>query len=312
MKSLVFGIDGGGTKSRMAVHSLSGGTVWAGEAGSTNFYSVSSEEVALSYRMLFQDFLKQTSYSVDDLSCGCIGSAGLSRKVEKQKVEEILSSIIGNTPVVYHTDGRLLLEGGLGGEDGICLICGTGSIAYAKKGESVFRQGGLGWRLGDEGSAWWMVDQAVRRLVKDDDMGRCRSGELKSLVLDYFSVSSCFDLVTVFNSPQLSKSFVAGLSKDISSLASKSDPVAGEIVDATVNELVCLVEAIFSKARFNSPCVRLVLSGGVFENDGFVLNLFCNELLRVMPNIQIVQRKGSALDGAVSLATEYAMKNRLS
>lgn len=60
-------------------------------------------------------------------------------------------------------DGETLLVGALESTEGYCLIAGTGSLALARDREGrTARAGGLGYMLGDEGSALWIAWQAIR------------------------------------------------------------------------------------------------------------------------------------------------------
>ena len=55
--------------------------------------------------------------------------------------------------------------------DGLLLVAGTGSIAYAEIGEKRFRSGGLGHALGDEGSGY-AIGAATLRLLGEAFDGR--------------------------------------------------------------------------------------------------------------------------------------------
>ena len=50
----------------------------------------------------------------------------------------------------------------LGDKDGIVLICGTGSIVLARRGNRTAQVGGYGSFAGDAGSGYWMGRELVR------------------------------------------------------------------------------------------------------------------------------------------------------
>ena len=50
--------------------------------------------------------------------------------------------------------------GSLGGEDGINIVAGTGSIGYGERAGASARAGGWGEVFGDEGSAYWIARAA--------------------------------------------------------------------------------------------------------------------------------------------------------
>ena len=68
-----FGIDGGGTHSRLAVVDRTGKILSRSQAGSTNIYSVSKEEVFENISRLLDSALKTAGIEKRNLAAGCIG-----------------------------------------------------------------------------------------------------------------------------------------------------------------------------------------------------------------------------------------------
>ena len=48
-------------------------------------------------------------------------------------------------------------------------IAGTGSMVFGRKGERTMRAGGWGYVFGDEGGAFWIVKQALRAALRDEE-----------------------------------------------------------------------------------------------------------------------------------------------
>jgi glucosamine kinase len=70
--------------------------------------------------------------------------------------------------VVLH-DARLVLAAA-GQDEGVALIAGSGSVAYARDGRGrEARAGGWGWLLGDVGSGAWMTREAAREVMRRAD-----------------------------------------------------------------------------------------------------------------------------------------------
>ncbi len=59
---------------------------------------------------------------------------------------------------------------------------------------STIRKGGFGWRLGDEGSAWYIADQAVKRALKSTE-----NREIKSLLPNKIVEPLLPDMVPAFS-----------------------------------------------------------------------------------------------------------------
>ncbi len=150
-------IDGGGSKTLMQVLDSSGqvlsfdpkqkSTEFVGP--SSNINSVGADGVRSALQFLFKDS------PIEALIPRCrivAGMAGVGIPQNKAQVRELFKEWgvqDENLYVMSDIDTALAIVEG----DGVALICGTGSIAKGKKGERVFRAGGLGPILGDEGSA---------------------------------------------------------------------------------------------------------------------------------------------------------------
>lgn len=62
------------------------------------------------------------------------------------------------------SDVELAHELAFDGGDGILLNAGTGSIAFGRAGKKTARAGGLGPLIGDDGSAFWIGREYLRRV----------------------------------------------------------------------------------------------------------------------------------------------------
>ena len=72
--------------------------------------------------------------------------------------------------VIVVNDAMLVLPAA-GLDEGVAVICGTGSIAVGAWPGRQARSGGFGYLLGDEGSGYWITRAAVRALLDRRDRG---------------------------------------------------------------------------------------------------------------------------------------------
>ncbi|MDR2158606.1 MAG: hypothetical protein LBP23_00905, partial [Treponema sp.] len=64
-----------------------------------------------------------------------------------------------------------------------CLIAGTGSVALGRSGDGrLVRSGGLGYMLGDEGSAAWIGRTAIARILRSLEGRDLPSSMLRALL----------------------------------------------------------------------------------------------------------------------------------
>ncbi|MCF7946915.1 MAG: hypothetical protein K9K80_03200 [Spirochaetia bacterium] len=294
--SFYFGIDGGGTRSRIAIVDLSGKIISKAEGYSTSIYSVSKEEVKSNLLQLFA--LVRNDVSLQSLQGGCIGSAGLARKHEREVFTSIFKEILPNTPVLCCSDGEILLSGGLMAKEGYCLISGTGSLALGRQMDgTVKRAGGLGYMLGDEGSAWWIGHEALVRSLRSIE-GR----DLHTLMLpELVRACSLQDPDELVNHIHYTakKSDIASLAPLVTKYADNGDVLAMDILHLAAEELSNLVVSVQIDAITNN---ELVLAGGVMEHDHIVTDQLKSILGKKLPQVKIVPAKGTALDGACLLA----------
>jgi glucosamine kinase len=193
-----------------------------------------------------------------------VGAAGAGNPDD---AEEIRIGLIRDRiadRVIVTTDVMLALEA-LGGGPGAVLVAGTGSIALGRtdKGELV-RQGGLGWRMGDEGSGYWIGHQALHAAGQAHD-GRSQPTRLLEGLLAAARVGSARELAAWAAVAEPRE--IAGLSQVVTRTGAAGDEVASAILARAADELVGLARAL---ARpFADPAqVPLGLTGGLLNDSG--------------------------------------------
>jgi len=298
-----FGIDGGGTHSRLALVDREGKLLARSEAGSTNIYSVAKDEVFANLSALLSSALKSAGLNTQDVAAGCFGSAGLGRAEEQKLFRDFFDGLLGkDIPVKLCTDGEILLCGGLENLEGYCLIAGTGSIALGRsRAGALARSGGHGYLLGDEGSAAWTGRTAIARTLRSLE-GRDISTGMLPFILKAASLSESNDLIKYVHH-DADKAKIASLAPVVTQAARKGDPLALDILRIGAGELALLVKSVISQ----SPWIKrreLVLAGGVMEHDEIVTGRLKEDLTKDIPDLLVSAPKGTALEGACMLALD--------
>jgi N-acetylglucosamine kinase-like BadF-type ATPase len=296
-----FGIDGGGTHSRLAITNREGRILVRAEGESTNIYSVSKDEAFENLRFLLDSGLKVAGLQKGDLVSGCMGSAGLGRKTEQGIFRGFFDSLLGaGIPVKLCGDGEILLCGGLDGLEGYCLIAGTGSVALGRsKDGRLVRSGGLGYMLGDEGAAAWIGKTAIARLLRSLE-GRDLPSSMMGAILEKTRLGESADLIRYVHH-DADKARVAALAPVVTDAARSGDPLALDILQTGAGELVLLVRSVLAR----SPWIEnrtLVLAGGVIEHDEILTGKLRESLTASFPGLAITAPLGKALEGACLLA----------
>jgi N-acetylglucosamine kinase-like BadF-type ATPase len=300
-----FGIDGGGTHSRLAITNREGRILGRAESGGVNIYSAPKEEIFENLRSLLDGGLRAAGLRMEDLSAGCAGCAGLGREKERLIFRDFFNSILGpGIPVKLCGDGEILLCGGLENLEGYCLIAGTGSVALGRSGDGrLVRAGGLGYMLGDEGSAAWIGKAAVARVLRGTE-GRDVPSSMLGAILEKTGLAQGEDLIRYVHI-DADKARVASLAPIVTEAARSGDPLALDILRAGAAELALLVRSVLDR----SPWIEnrtLVLAGGVIEHDEIITGTLRETLAAAFPRLSVTSPRGSALEGACLLAASLA------
>lgn len=180
-----------------------------------------------------------------------VGIRGVWTKNEKKSWEKRLRPFSGR--IVVLSDVELAYRMFFGGQPGILLNAGTGSIAFGMSPQKkTARAGGFGPLLGDEGSGFWIGREYLKRvLLPEQGPERLRR----------------------FLTKEASVPRIAGLAKETLKLAKVQDATAAAIVRESHAALADLVGAVMQGLTWEGPAL-LKLTGGLFDDaafhDGFV------------------------------------------
>jgi len=137
-------IDVGGTRT----------TAWRGRGpGRRKFLDAPSDPAKL-------PAVVRTARPGSDRAPLVIGLRGAWTPAEKRAWRKRLSLRPGDTVL---SDIELAHAWIFNGGDGIVLNAGTGAIAFGRRGKKTARAGGLGPLIGDDGSAFWIGREWLRR-----------------------------------------------------------------------------------------------------------------------------------------------------
>ena len=287
-------IDGGGTASRLVVK---GGeeTLFKAEGGSTNIYSVGREKALSNAVSLISSFPGE----IDSL---CLGSAGLGRESERKYFRENIQKVFPRTKLYITDDSETLLVGGTGSLSGTVLIAGTGSICMARIDSSTLkRKGGWGWRLGDEGSGWFIAKEGVRQALRGYEH-RGMQTILTERMCSFFNYKTPYDAISDWNNSESTKERLASFAVEVYKAALEGDHVASSILWRAANELADLILSMLyeNEDLLSHP---ILFSGSVLEKNKIVREEVIKALREEHGKLEIVTGGGKAIDGALMIAS---------
>ena len=171
----------------------------------------------------------------------------------------VAQSVLGAGAEVVNDVG-VAYEGALGGAEGVLVLAGTGSMAWARGPSGIARCGGWGDVFGDEGSGYWIGREALSRVSRHLD-GRQNAPGLATGLLGALGIAGS-ELIAWTYAQAQPRAAVAGLARHVAGLAAH-DPDAGEIMARAAAQLVELAQAAGRNAGLAPGC-PWSFAGGVF------------------------------------------------
>ena len=286
--SVVLGLDIGGSTTR-AVRAENGECVAEARAGSANIRSVGVDEAGRQLDAVL------AGLRTDDVAAVCAGAAGADSAPARAALRELLAKRLPGATVEVVHDARLILAAA-DLDAGIAVIAGTGSASWGRSPDGrEARAGGFGYLLGDEGSGYWTVREAVRHVLHRDDTG-APLDPLGAALLDACGVAAPIDLFDLFYA-RPERAFWAGYAGVVAALAG-SDPVAAEILDRAADALAALATTVGARLDTAGP---VVLSGGFAVHEPALRDAVGDRLAAAgIADVRVIPRDPVA--GAVRLA----------
>jgi len=289
----VAGIDGGQSSTAAVVGDERGRVVGWGRAGAAD--EVGERPGSTRLRAALEDALE-----------AALRFAGLPADTPLAAVVAGVSGyegrLVGAAPR-FATPHFLLMHdapaahaGALAGRDGVTVVAGSGSVVYATAAGSALTLGGWGFVFGDEGSAFWLVRQALAELMRAQDGREADAAGDAATFCAFFEEPSLRRVARAF--------YAGGLGRD--RLAAAAPLVLenrrfGAIVDAGTAALAAL--ASVAVGRGAPP--EIAVTGGLLQNAGYRDRL-ATALRERVPGAVVVEPRYDPAEGALLLAYRAA------
>lgn len=259
----LLGIDCGGTKIQAIAYEPSGEEIIQKIGGAGNLvvdYEKSKKEIIR--------VIEEIKSTLSDRTCSfaLLGIAGLDSGGFKDQLKKDLQGILPSFDLI--NDGQLAHFNCLDGQDGIVVISGTGSVGIGRIGKQWYRSGGWGHLLGDEGSAYWIGQSAVKQLLQEADTGM-EWTSFSSQLLNYLEAENAQQVVKKFY--KMDKSEVAKIALFIAENL-EEDEVAQHIF-SRAGFLLAKIACQLAK-RMGQQEYRIGFTGSVLEHNEEIRRLF--------------------------------------
>ena len=249
------GIDGGGTKTELALSDFEGNIVCRLFMDGCNPNTVGIEQA----KRIIEDSIIQVCKDVPLSSivvyAGIAGCASGSYADEIKTMLEKMSFAACNVG----SDNNNIVAAGLGDNEGITMILGTGICAYVVKKEETKRIAGWGYLFDNGGSSFHIGRDAINAYFSAYD-GSGEETTLVQRIKQTFNYSNAEFLKYLYNG---GNKVVSSYAMCVFEEAEKGDRVSIAILKKNIDEIARLIRASLSHFSTYNAKIPVILGGGL-------------------------------------------------
>lgn len=306
-RTLVIGVDGGGTKTVALLAEVNSvgqiSIIGRGVAESSNInavgWDVATSNLGISIEQAWHD--AHTDPIAVPIAVLALSGAGQESAKQKFSSWAAETGIAVETKVIH--DAEAVVRAGTEHGWGVALIAGTGSVAFAfDRSQQATVAGGWGYWYGDEGSAFWLGQAALRAVSQASD-GRGPGTSLSRALLDRLVIEEPRQMLSALSADSNVRHNIAGLAQTVVQQAEAGDVVAMEIVRTGANHLASLVQSA-ARAFTQEPSFPLAMAGGVLSGSTLVRSTVEHEMKERQLKVSKIELVEEPAHGALKLAAE--------
>jgi N-acetylglucosamine kinase-like BadF-type ATPase len=290
------GIDGGATKTLAAVLDLERGLLHLGRAGPSNEDAVGTQRAVKALLQAADEALARTGIVGERLDAAVLALAGtdtdaVARHLRSERSEDWI--VVNDVVAAW--------AAATGARPGIGVISGTGSnvLGVGRNGR-VWRAGGWGHLLGDEGSGYWLGIESIRAALHDRD-GSGLETALSGAAEEFFGARSVEAVAACVYSRPLSKSEIAAFATETARLAGRGDVVARELYERGARELGKQIAAVIRRTGLEGS-FPVGLIGSAFKAGGVFVEPLTRAVRGLAPEAEVSVVEMAPVGGSLLLA----------
>jgi len=301
----LIGVDVGGTKTDCIIADAEGNILSEVISTSSNPLVIGIDKAAENIWSSIKECNKNIKVKYKDVGLALIGSTGVGRQVDADKLLNELKRITDIKNIEVTTDAHIALEGAFPNQPGCILIAGTGSIIYGKDKEGkLHRAGGFGSLIGDQGGGYSIGRKGLIAVSKQLD-GLGNNTKITNLLCDEFNIKNKDELISKVYGKQISIQEAAPL---VIEAARTNDETAITILNKESDELIEQIAAM--KRKLNHEKLNLAFTGSLIQNKNYYSNLLRAKIKKELPFVNVTEAKNSPAVGAILLAKKHLTEGK--
>jgi len=295
---LALGVDGGGTKTQAWLAQIDDQglpqIIGRGIAGSSNWVAVGLETALENLNSSVDAAFAKAELTAAPIASAVFALAGSAAEEVRREVLRFAKQRLRVESAQVIHDGLAVLQAAAPGGWGIALIAGTGAVAYGvNQARETAIVGGWGYWFGDEGSAYWLGQSALRAIAQADD-GRATATSLSVAVLDRLQIAQPREIISALSGGGTARRdaerdarrdvrmAIADLAELVCEAAENQDEVAGLIVAEAARHwsqhIQCLTQQLKLDKQFPLALAGGVLGGSPIARERLVQQLEVDQL----------------------------------
>lgn len=298
------GIDGGGTKTAVAIGKNDGVVLKTIEKSGCSHKSIGIDGVVNIISDSIREIAQSIDVSIDDCAGCCIGLPCYGEAPDADsEITEKLKMTYPHIPMHIVNDVVVGWAGSLECGEGVHLVAGTGAISYGRNDEGKeARANGWSEFFGDEGSCYWVGRQAMSLFSQEAD-GRKPKGALYEIIKNEFRLKNDIDFIDIVEknyAPYRHK--VASFQLFAAKAALEGDAETKKLYEKAAQYLADSAYTVVKQLGWENKNIPVSYYGGLFKTGDLILTPLKECLEKI--NCTMVPPKRTAVEGALLLAVK--------
>jgi len=264
MSDVVLAVDGGNSKTDLALVALDGTVLAAVRGGGTSPHHLGLPAALARIDGLYRAAVA-TAGVEEPAVVGVLMLAGADLREEEIALQAAVEEQSWAMRAVVRNDTFAVLRTGTDAPFGVGVVCGAGinCVGVAPDGREA-RFLALGGLTGDWGGGYDVGMGALGAAVRAGD-GRGEPTVLTRLVPSYFGLATAADVAIAFHGHVLSGWRLAELTPLVLGAAADGDVAAGELTDRLADEVASFAVAALARLDLTGEVVDVVLGGSILR-----------------------------------------------
>ncbi|MGH3152735.1 MAG: N-acetylglucosamine kinase [Streptosporangiaceae bacterium] len=323
LKPAVLAIDGGNSKTYVAVVPSDGTLLATARGPGTNSHEIGAEQAMLILDAVVKQAAAQVAASRNGWvalhTVACLANADLPE--EEDELAAAVQAQGWSPSATVVNDTFAILRSGLTDEDlphwGVAVVCGAGinCVGVAPDGR-VTRFLALGMISGDWGGGYGLGLEVLWHAMRAED-GRGPATTLSGYLTSHFGVERVEEITLGIHKGKIDDDELTGLAPLLMLAADEGDPAARAVVNRLADEISVMAVTAMRRLDLTGQATPIILGGGVITaRNPLLMDSITRQLADAAPRarvrvIDVPPVVGAALLGLDHVQAPPAAESRL-